>query len=117
MVSTFRFADNVVGVLIKEDLNAEVMDHVHQLILERVNEHKKINLFVEIEAGLDVSLPALIKDLTFKYKNSKKFYRIAVVTNLNWFQNIMEIKDLVMDTEVKSFKLENRLKAINWIVE
>lgn len=117
MVSTFEFADNVVGVLIKEDLNAEVMEHVHQLILERIDDHKKINLFIEIEAGLDVSLPALLKDVTFKFKNSDKFKRIAVVTNLNWFQNIMEIKDLLIDAEVKSFKIENRLNAISWIAE
>jgi len=117
MVSTFKFADNVVGVLIKEDLNAEVIEHVHQLILERIDNHEKINLFIEIEDGLDVSLAALIKDVTFKFKNSDKFKRIAVVTNLIWFQNIMEIKDLLIDAEVKSFKIENRLNAITWIAE
>jgi len=40
-----------------------------------------------------------------------------VVTDINWFQNAMEIKDLLMDAEVQSFSLADRLKAISWIAE
>jgi len=36
---------------------------------------------------------------------------------MNWLQNIMEIKDLMMDAEIESFNIENRLEAINWITE
>jgi hypothetical protein len=117
MISTFEFADNVAGILIKEDLTSEIMEQVHQLILEQVNFDEKINLYVEIEDGLHVSMPAFFKDVTFKFKNSAKFNKIAVVTNLDWFQNMMEIKDLLMDADVKSFTIENRLKAISWIAE
>ena len=117
MVSTFKFADDVVGILITEDLDLEKISEVHKLILERVEKHKKINLYVEIEEGRHISMPAFFKDVAFKFTNGNKFKRIAVVTDINWFQNAMEIKDLLMDAEVQSFRLVDRLKAISWIAE
>lgn len=72
---------------------------------------------MEIEAGVHFTAKAFLKDLVFKYKNAEKFNRIAVVTDLSWFQNAMEIKDLLMDAKVESFKIKNRLKAISWIAE
>jgi len=117
MVSTFELADNIVGIMIKSDVDLKVVDEVHAEILKRILEHKRINLYVEIESGVTISLPAVLKDLTFKFKNSDKFNKIAVVTDMNWLQNIMEIKDLMMDAEIESFNIENRLEAINWITE
>lgn len=117
MISTFEFSDNIIGILIKNDLDVISIEEVHEAILERLKDHEKISLYVEIEAGVHFSAQAFIKDLVFKYKNAEKYRRIAVVTDLNWFQNMMEIKDLLMDAKVESFKIENRLKAINWIAE
>lgn len=117
MVSTFEFADNIVGIMIKSDLDLDAIEEVHNEISKRILEHKKINLYVEIESGATFSLPAVLKDLTFKFKNSNKFKKIAVVTDMNWLQNLMEIKDLLMDAEIQSFNVENRLNAISWIAE
>ncbi len=117
MVSTFKFSDNIVGVLIKEDLDLKTIKAVHKLILDKGKKHKKINLYIEIEHGLQVSMLAFLKDISFKFINSDNFQRIAVVTDINWLQNVMEIKDLLMDAEVKSFNRADRLKAITWIAE
>ncbi len=117
MISTFEFSKNIVGILIKTDMDVTSIEEVHEVILERLKDHEKISLYVEIEAGVHLSVQAFFKGLVFKYENAEKFKKIAVVTDLNWFQNIMEIKDLLMDAEVKSFKIENRLKAINCIAE
>lgn len=117
MISTFEFSENIVGILIKTDLDETSIEEVHEVVLERLNNHEKISLYVEIEAGVHFSAQAFIKDLVLKYKNAEKYRRIAVVTDLNWFQNMMEIKDLLMEAKVESFKIKNRLKAINWIAE
>jgi len=117
MVSTFKFSENVVGILITEALDSKKVSQVHKLILERVEKHKQINLYIEIEEGRHISMAAFFKDVAFKFTNAEKFKRIAVVTDINWFQNAMEIKDLLMDAEVQSFSLADRLKAISWIAE
>ena len=117
MVSTFEFSDKVVGILIKEDLDLTHIEEVHKLILERLDKHVKINLYIEIEKDLHISMTAFVKDVFFKFSNSDKFQKIALVTDINWFQNVMEIKDLLMDADVRSFDIEDRLKAISWIAE
>tara|TARA_R100001369_G_scaffold954_1_gene3034 strand:+ start:62027 stop:62380 length:354 start_codon:yes stop_codon:yes gene_type:complete len=117
MISTFEFADNVVGILINSKVDSDLMDEVHSAIIDRLKDNETINLFIEIEPGNNISLFALLKDLKFKVEYAKNFRKIAVVTDLQWFQNIMEIKDLLMDAEVKGFEPKYRMKAMSWITE
>ena len=117
MVSTFEFSKNVVGILIDSDVNAQLIEEVQEVINDRLQENETINLLIEIRPENKISFNALIKDLKFKAEHAKKFKKIAVVTDLNWFQNVMEIKDLLMEAEVKSFEPKYRLKAMSWIAE
>jgi len=45
-VATFKFADQIVGVLIHSNLNDVLLNEVQAIILERLKENKKIDLFV-----------------------------------------------------------------------
>jgi len=117
MVSIFEFADHVVGVLIESNLNDELAQEVHAIVLERLKENKKINLFIEIRTGSTISLTASLKDLFFTLKHAGQFHKIALVTDLIWFQNVMAVKDLVMDAEIRSFSNKNRMEAITWIAQ
>ena len=114
MVSIFEFADHVVGVLIESNLNDELAQEVHAIVLERLKENKKINLFIEIRTGSTISLTAFLKDLFFTLKHAGRFHKIALVTDLIWFQNVMAVKDLVMDAEIRTFSNKNRMEAIIW---
>jgi hypothetical protein len=92
------------------------------LKLEILNskENKKINLFIEIRTGSTISLEALLKDLVFTLRPRSvggQFYKIALVTNLIWFQKVMAFKDLVMNAEIRSFFNKNRMEAITWIAQ
>ena len=117
MISTFKFSKYVVGFLIDSDVNTQLIEEIHKAINDKLKENETINLFIEIKSGNTVSFNALMKDLKFKAEHSKQFRKIAVVTDLNWFQNVMEIKDLVMDAEVKGFEPKYRMKAMSWIAE
>ncbi len=117
MVSTFKFADHVVGVLIESDLNDELLLKVQAIVLERLKENKKINLFIEIRTGSTVSLAAFIKDIVFTLKHADQFQKIALVTDLIWFQKVMSVKDFVMNAEIRSFSNKNRMQAITWIAQ
>jgi len=117
MVSTFNFANHVVGVLIESNLNDALVHQVHAIILERLKENKKINLFIEIRTGSTISMLAFLKDLFFTLKHAGKFQKIALVTDLIWFQNVMAVKDLVMNGEIRSFSNKSRIEAIAWIAQ
>lgn len=38
MISTFEFSENIVGVLIKTDLDVSSIEEVHEVILERLKD-------------------------------------------------------------------------------
>ncbi|TVZ27056.1 SpoIIAA-like protein [Gillisia sp. Hel_I_86] len=117
MIPTFEFSKNVVGFLIDSDVNSKLIEEIHAAINDRLQENETINLFIEIKPGNNISFSALIKDLKFKTQHASRFKKIAVVTDIHWFQNAMEIKDLIMNAEVKGFEHIYRLKAMNWIAE
>ena len=117
MISSFKFADHVVGILIESNLNDELVNKVHAIILEGLKENKKINLFIEIRTGSTISLAAFLKDQVFILKHAGQFQKIALVTDLVWFQNIMAVKDLMMEAEIRSFSNRNRMEAITWIAQ
>lgn len=115
MISTFEFADHVVGFLVNDDVDKELIEKIHEAIETKFNEHTRINLFVEIAEGTQLSFAALLKDIAFKSKNKGEFGKIAIVTDLEWFKAYCSMKDILMDAEVRSFSNEDRLEAINWI--
>lgn len=72
MVSSFELAGHVVGIMVDRDLTEEYLEEIHKIILEKIALHGKINLFCEIQKGQQVPLKVLMKELKFKYENSKK---------------------------------------------
>jgi len=73
VVLTFKFVNQVVGVLIESNLNDELLHEVQAIILERLKENKKVNLFIEIRTGSTISLAAFLKDLVFTLKHAGQF--------------------------------------------
>ncbi|WP_010230338.1 SpoIIAA family protein [Gillisia marina] len=117
MISSFKFSKNVVGFLIDSEVNSKLIEELHEAINNKLQENETINLFIEIKQGNKISFSALMKDLKFKKEHAQQFGKIVVVTDLNWFQNVMEIKDLLMDAEVRGFEPKYRMKAMSWIAE
>ncbi len=117
MISTFEFSEHVVGILVNSDIDDKVMQEIHAEILSKLEENETLNLFVEIEEGHHVSFTTMLKDLIFKLDHAKQFTKIAMVTDLKWMATVMSMKDLIMKAEVRSFDIEHRLEAMNWISE
>ncbi|MGB8705162.1 MAG: STAS/SEC14 domain-containing protein [Gillisia sp.] len=116
MVSSFDFASNVIGILVKEDVDSDSIEEIHELIGDRIQLHDQINLFVDIDAGQKITIPAMLKDMLFKFENAGHFKKIAMVCDEFWIQGAMEFKNLVMNAEVKTFSHDERLEAMNWIM-
>ena len=115
MVSTFEFADNVVGIMIDSNLDEDLMREVHQVVSLKLEEHKKINLFFELQSGNKMSVLAMLKDLNFKFNHLGQFNKITIVTDLFWLQHAMAIKDIVMPAEISIFSSKERVEGLDWI--
>ncbi|QED38024.1 STAS/SEC14 domain-containing protein [Antarcticibacterium arcticum] len=117
MISSFEFADNVVGIIIDRDVDKMMLNEVHALLREKFKQSAVINLYIELEPGVKIPVPLLVKDLIFQLRNNGKFNKLAIVTNQDLIRNIMKFRDFVLDAEVEIFAPENRIRAMNWIAE
>lgn len=117
MISSFEFSEHVVGLIVDADLDEATTQELNDQIKKKLEDYGKINLFVELKKNKSISLMATIKSLSFKMKHAQSFKKIALVAEVGWFKNLMEINDLFLDAEIATFSNDDRLKAIHWISE
>ena len=117
MVSKFEFSGDTLGIMIKSDLNDAVFREMQVIIKEKISEYGKINLFIEVEKGRHIDLIPLMKHLKFEIGNDKHLKKVAVVTDKEWFKNVLLVKDLIMNADIEVFTTGDRMKAISWIAE
>lgn len=115
MVSTFEFADNVVGIIVDSSLDEELMEKLQRQIYRKFEIHDEINLFFEIKEGNKMTFRAFLDQMKFNVKYDKKFNKVALVTDHKWLHNSMAVKDLLMTAEIKSFTNKERMEALFWI--
>ena len=115
MLATFDLAGHVIGLIIDRDLTDEIVDQVIEEIQEKLDEHQRINVFIELEKDRHITLKALFKGIKYKYSNEDFFEKIAIVTDSKWFQNAAGLADSFLDVDTRTFDLRDRLEAIQWV--
>ncbi len=115
MALSFELAGHVVGIMVDQDITEEYLNDVHKKVEQKLKEHDSINLFCEIMPNNKVPLKLLIENLKFKFDHSDQIRKLAFVTDLKWVRGIMKIDDFFVSTDVRSFELKDRIKAIQWI--
>lgn len=115
MLSTFDLAGHVIGIILNRDLTGDVLDKIIDEIELKLQIYEKINVFIELEKGHEITLKGLLKGIKFKYSNQENFDKIAIVTDNNWFQGAVNVSDILLDVDVRTFDLKERLEAIQWI--
>jgi len=115
MLSTFDLAGHVIGLIVNQDLTDETLDEIFAEIKLKLEVHEKINVYIELEKGRQITFSALMKGIKFKYSNSEFFDKIAIVTDSYWFQNAVNVSDILLEVEVRTYDLKDRLEAIQWI--
>jgi len=117
MISTFELSNYAVGLIIDKDLEEGNLEEIHEIILKRISEFEKINIFCEITQEKHIAFKCLMDELRFKYDNSKNIDKLAIVTDLTWLRTVMNINDLIVHTNIRTFEIKDRMKAIQWISE
>ncbi|GAB2765291.1 STAS/SEC14 domain-containing protein [Salinimicrobium soli] len=117
MKTTFEFSDDVFGVVLDEKLNTEKLKRIHEMLRERLQKCPKVSVYVEDQKNDGISLKAFLKDLAFELGNDDGMRKIAIVTDLKWFQLVTDLKNKLVETNIKSFDSQERMKAMNWVME
>ncbi|WP_424493157.1 STAS/SEC14 domain-containing protein [Salinimicrobium sp. GXAS 041] len=115
MISTFEFADNVIGVTVNTDVDDALMKKLISVVSVKMEAHGKVSLFFELKEGNKLSFRAFLRNLKFNLNHEGEFNKVAVVTDQSWVKNAFDFKDLITAAEIKVFDSENRLDALSWI--
>lgn len=115
MISSFQLANHVVGLIIDKDIEEGNLEKVHEIILERISESGMINIFCEINHDKHIAFKCLMDELRFRHENSNNIKKLAIVTDITWLRSVMDINNLMAQTNIRSFEIKDRLEAIQWI--
>lgn len=115
MAINFELADHVVGVMVDRDVTREYLNEIHSLIEEKLKVNDFINLYCEIMPGSKVPFKYLLENIRFKFDHANQIKKMAMVTDLGWVRHIVEVDKYFVSTEVRTYELDDRLEAINWI--
>ena len=117
MISSFSFSDSTVGFMLTGAFDDKTVESLHQEILEKLQKHDKINLYIEYNGIDEFTLPSLLKELIFKLKHTDDFDKVALVADEKWIKLCASIENMFLFSDIKTFDTEDRLKAINWIAQ
>lgn len=80
------------------------------------NTHPEIRLLITFApdfSGFEAG--ALWEDAKFGNKHANDFYRIAIVGDAKWTDWMSKVADLLMQGEVRHYKMTQLLDALRWI--
>ncbi|UZH56234.1 STAS/SEC14 domain-containing protein [Salinimicrobium tongyeongense] len=117
MTNSFAFSDDVVGVLIDTELNDEKLEEITNLLEQKMENNLSVSLYLEDESKQGITLLAYLKSLFFHYAHPYSIRKVAIVTDLKWFQRSMEAKDFIIEADLKTFDISDRLDAMNWVMQ
>lgn len=117
MKASFEFNDNVIGILVDSELNQKQIKDILALLEERLQKHSQVSLYVEDEKNKGISFKALLKAFRFTSVHSGEIMKIAIVTDSLSYQLEAQVKDFLVSTEVKVFASEERISAMNWVMD
>ncbi len=117
MVVTLNISERVVGFVFEKKLDQDGVDQIKESILDKLEKHESISLYIEEDNTEDVNLKALIEEMLFNINHSNRFERVAVVTDRDWIRHLSSLKGVLMDSDLKTFTLEERIDALSWIIQ
>ena len=82
---------------------------------ERIVEHRRIRLLVDLEGFEGWDLLAAWDDFTFGMTHWHHFEKMAIVGDRTWEETAAKAMDLLMRSEVRFFEIQNRDAAWDWI--
>ena len=117
MKESFAFSENVLGYLLKTEIDQDKMEEVLSEVRERIKKVSPVCIYLEDESDEGISFKGFLKAMEFHFSHSKDLDKIAIVSDDPFSKMSMEVKDKLVPANVKSFKRKDRVEAMNWVME
>lgn len=116
-LSDFSFSANTVGYIINGKMDTPAINELKGLILEKLKEHEKINLYLEDSGIESFTANSVLIATLFPLEHSKRFHKIALVTNRKWIHMLGTLDKLLVNVKIKNYESKDRMEAIHWIAQ
>lgn len=107
--------ETVIEVVIHGKITNKDMEDFKDQLKDKKGQHTKINLFLFVHEGTDLTLKALIDNLRLSVKHWEEFHKIAIFSDKKWIEISAKISEYVPSALVRHYNLDERDKALEWI--
>ncbi|MDX5436145.1 MAG: STAS/SEC14 domain-containing protein [Pontibacter sp.] len=107
--------DDLVAFRISGNVDRNDYNVMLPLLEERIKQHGKIRVYVEVMDVEDYSLRALWEDIKFDFKHAADFSKAAIVGDRKWIDWLTVMAKPFTAADVKYFDFNERQIAWEWI--
>lgn len=115
LLSTFSFADNIIGFIIDGPYDEAIVKKIEAEITKKLEVYEKVNFYIEDTITAKISLKAILKSIPFKFMNRKRYAKVAIVTDHKWLRLFCKFEKFIFNVDLKVYSSKDRLEAIQWI--
>ena len=109
--------DQIVGLEIDGSIDSEDIDRLAEMMEKRFSQGERLRIYAEVTNWSGMSLAAFIKDLRFSLKHLQDFEKEAIVSDSKWLEALAALGNtLFSGIEVKHFTLNEKDKALEWVI-
>ncbi|MBX2827928.1 MAG: STAS/SEC14 domain-containing protein [Flavobacteriaceae bacterium] len=113
----FNLGDDIVGYIVDGVMDRPSIEYLRDEILKRLETHDTISVYLEDGGVRRFSLSSMVITTLFPHRHRRRIRRAAMVTDRSWIHFICWLNNFLVDTQIKNFKIRDRMKAIDWISE
>ena len=117
MFLNFSFSNGAVGYIADGVIDNKAVYYLRNEILQKLKEHKKINLYLEDAGVAHFSLNSIVTTLFFPHKHRNRFKKVAIVTDRKWIYFLTGLNGVFISATVRNYSTKKRKEAIAWISE
>ena len=121
MLEILKSPGHVVAMKISGELSGADVQRAYDALESALKSHDRVSFFAEVEESFEMSIDALIKDITNglgQLGKLNRYYRAAVVTDKKWLATLARVEGLVFAwMQVRVFPTSEREAAFDWASE
>ena len=87
------------------------------LLKEKVDQNKKINLYLELSNFNKIDFSTIANELSFVYKHAKDFHKVAVVGDQKLSAFINQVSTYLTSATISFFEDNQQTIAMKWVTE
>ncbi len=108
---------DIIVLQANETLTAEDYTQTFLPLFEHVkNTHPEVRLLITFAPDFEgFEAGALWEDIKFGAKHANDFHRVAIVGDAKWTDWMRKVANLLMQGEVRHYKMTQLLEALRWI--